>query len=133
MLLRVVAEHANIWNCPNNVAGELEHKLAVLKQHCDVIGRDPDTIEVSEQCVVVLGRTEKDLQSKLQLAKRTLGAVFDIDKTALKGTPDQLIDAIRARRRQGVTFFTMLFGDFNRPETLELFAEKVAPAFQSDR
>ncbi len=128
-LLRVVAEHADIWNCPNNVAPELEHKLDVLKRHCDAIGRDPQTIEVSEQCVVVLGRDEQDLRHKLQFAKRTLGTVFDIDKTALRGTPDQLVDAIQARSRQGVTFFTMLFGDLNQPETLELFAQKVAPAF----
>src|SRR5262249_16180261 len=104
-------------------------KLAVLRQHCDAIGRDPDTIEVSEQCIVVLGRTEKDLSAKLKFAKRALGAVFDIDRTALVGTPQQLVAAIRARSRQGVSFFTMLFGDLNQPETLELFAEKVAPAF----
>ena len=128
-LLRLVAEHADIWNCPNNAALELEHKLEVLKQHCAAFGRDPATIEVSEQTIVVLGRTEKDLRSKLQFAKRALGAVFDIEKTALRGTPDQLIKAIQARSRQGVTFFTMLFGDLNQPETLELFAEKVAPAF----
>jgi len=128
-LLRVVAEHANVWNCPNNVSLELEHKLEVLKRHCKAIGRNPDEIEVSEQCIVVLGRDEKELRKKLELAKATLGAIFDIDKTALKGTPNQLIDAIHARRRQGVTFFTMLFGDLNAPETLELFAEKVAPAF----
>ena len=128
-MLRVVAEHADIWNCPNNVALELEHKLEVLRQHCGAIGRDPATLEVSEQCIVVLGRNEKDYKSKLQFAKRALGAVFDIDRTALKGTPNQLIDAIRARHAQGVSFFTMLFGDLNQPETLELFAEKVAPAF----
>jgi F420-dependent oxidoreductase-like protein len=128
-LLRVVAEHANIWNCPNNAAPELEHKLAVLHRHCEAIGRNPADIEVSEQCVVVLGRNEKDLRSKRQFAKRALGAVFDIDKTALCGTPDHLIEVIHARSRQGVTFFTMLFGDLNQPETLELFAEKVAPAF----
>ena len=128
-LLRLVAEHADIWNCPNNAALELEHKLAVLKQHCEAFGRDPAAIEVSEQTIVVLGRTEKDLRAKLQFAKRALGTVFDIDKTALRGTPDQLIEAIQARSRQGVTFFTMLFGDLNQPDTLELFAEKVAPAF----
>jgi len=128
-LLRVVAQHADIWNCPNNVATELEHKLAVLRQHCAAFGRDPASIEVSEQSIVVLGRTEKDLRTKLQFAKRALGAVFDIDKTALRGTPEQLIEAINARRRQGVTFFTMMFGDLNQPETLELFADKVAPAF----
>lgn len=128
-LLRLVAEHADIWNCPNNAATELDRKLAALRRHCEAIGRDPTDIEVSEQCIVVLGRDERDLKQKLQFARGTLGAVFDIDRTALKGTPDQLIDAIVARQRQGVTFFTMLFSDFNQPETLELFAEKVAPAF----
>jgi F420-dependent oxidoreductase-like protein len=128
-LLRVVAEHATIWNCPNNAALELERKLDVLRRHCEAIGRDPREIEVSEQCIVVLGRDDAELRQKRQFAKRALGAVFDIDKTALQGTPDQLIEMIRARHRQGVTFFTMLFGDLNQPETLELFAEKVAPAF----
>jgi len=130
-LLRVVAQHADIWNCPNNAALELPHKLEVLKRHCAAIGRDPATIEISEQCIVILGRTEKDLASKLRFAKQVLGNVFDIEKTALRGTPEQLVDAIRARHSQGVTFFTMLFGDLNQPESLELFAEKVAPAFAS--
>jgi F420-dependent oxidoreductase-like protein len=128
-LLRVVAEHANIWNCPNNAAQALPQKLEILKRHCDAIGRDPQTIEVSEQCVMVLGRDEKDLRQKTQFAKQALGAAFDIEKTALRGTPDQLIEAIRHRSRQGVSFFTTLFGDLNQPETLELFASKVAPAF----
>ena len=128
-LLRVVAEHADIWNCPNNAAQELPQKLGALQRHCAAIGRAPADIEVSEQCVVVLGRDDRDLRNKLQFAKRALGSVFDIEKTGLCGTPPQLIDRIRARREQGVTLFTMLFGDLNPPETLELFAEKVAPQF----
>jgi len=128
-LLRVVAEHADIWNCPNNAALELPHKLEVLQRHCEAIGRDFASLEISEQCIVVLGASEQEVQQKRQFAKRALGNVFDIDRTALTGTPEQLIEAIAARRRQGVTFFTMLFGDLNQPETLELFAEKVAPAF----
>lgn len=128
-LLRLVAEHADIWNCPNNASLELEKKRSVLERHCEAIGRDPATIEVSEQCIVVLGQNEKELKEKLQFARGTLGAVFDVDRTALKGTPEQLVDAIRARNKQGVTFFTILFSDFNQPDTLALFAEKVAPAF----
>jgi F420-dependent oxidoreductase-like protein len=129
LLLRVVAEHANIWNCPNSAAQALPQKLEILKRHCDAIGRDPQTIEVSEQCIMVLGRNEKDLRQKTEFAKQALGTVFDIEKTALRGTPDQLVEAIRHRNRQGVSFFTTLFGDLNQPETLELFAGKVAPAF----
>lgn len=128
-LLRVVAEHADIWNCPNNAATLLAQKLDVLKRHCDAIGRDPQTIEVSEQSVMVLGRNQKDLRGKMQFAKQALGSTFNIEQTALRGTPDQLIDAIRNRSREGVTFFTTLFGDMNQPETLDLFASAVAPAF----
>jgi len=128
-MLRVVAEHADIWNCPNNAALELGHKLDVLHRHCEAVGRDPASIEVSEQTICVLGRNEDDLRQKRQFAKTTLGSVFDIDKTGLVGTPEQLIDAIHARHRQGVSFFTILFGDFNQPETLELFADKVMSAF----
>lgn len=128
-LLRVVAEHADIWNCPNSAAPLLPQKLEVLKRHCGAIGRDPQTIEVSEQSIMVLGSNQQDLRNKVQFAKQAFGATFDIDKTALCGTPDQLIEAIESRSRQGVSFFTTLFGDMNQPETLELFASKVAPAF----
>jgi probable F420-dependent oxidoreductase len=128
-LLRVVAEHADIWNCPNNVATLLPQKLEALRRHCDAIGRDPQTIEVSEQSIMVLGSDDKDLRNKMQFAKQAFGAVFDIEKTALRGTPAQLIEAIHNRSRQGVTFFIGLFGDMNQPETLELFANEVAPAF----
>jgi alkanesulfonate monooxygenase SsuD/methylene tetrahydromethanopterin reductase-like flavin-dependent oxidoreductase (luciferase family) len=129
LLLRVVAQHADIWNCPNNVAEQLSHKLDVLRRHCDAVGRAADDVEVSEQCIVVLGKDEADLKQKLGFAKAMLGNVFDIDKTGLVGTPEQLIERIEARAKQGVTFFTMLFGDINAAESLELFAERVAPAF----
>jgi len=129
LLLRVVAQHADIWNCPNNVAEQLAHKLDVLKRHCDTVGRNPDEIEVSEQCIVVLGKDEADLKEKLGFAKAMLGTVFDIDKTGLVGTPEQLVERITERSRQGVTFFTILFGDLNAAESLELFAARVAPAF----
>jgi F420-dependent oxidoreductase-like protein len=128
-MLRVVAEHADIWNCPNNASLTLARKLEALHRHCEAVGRDSTDIEISEQTLVVLGRTEEEVATKTALAKQMLGAVFDIDNTALKGTPEQLVEVIRKRHADGVTFFTMLFTDFNQPETLELFAERVAPAF----
>ncbi|HVN87123.1 MAG TPA: TIGR03560 family F420-dependent LLM class oxidoreductase [Candidatus Binatia bacterium] len=130
LLLRVVARHADIWNCPNNVATELPHRLAVLHDHCAAIGRDPNQIEVSEQCVVVLGKDDAEFKEKWTLAQGALGRVFDLEKTAFRGTPNQVVDQLHRRREQGVTFFTMLFGDFHQPSTLELFCEKVAPACQ---
>ncbi len=44
ILLRLVAEHADIWNCYGTPA-ELAHKSAILDEHCAGVGRDPGEIE----------------------------------------------------------------------------------------
>lgn len=44
--LRLVAKHATIWHSFAD-AETLEHKLGVLRGHCEAIGRDPSEIEVS--------------------------------------------------------------------------------------
>ena len=128
LLLPLVARHADIWNCPNNHATELPRRLAVLHQLCAANGRDPSAIEVSEQCIVVLGRTEAEFRHQWAAAQRVLGRVFDLEQTAYRGTPEQVAEQLRRRVNQGVTFFTFLLSDGHSPESLELFAEKVVPA-----
>lgn len=126
-LLAVVARHADIWNCPNNHATALPERLAKLREHCARIGRDPAEIEVSEQCVIVLGRDDADFRQKWTAAEALLGQVFDLEKTAFRGTPERVVEQLQERVAQGVTFFTFLLGDFHARESLELFAEKVMP------
>ena len=41
-----MAEHADIWHCFGDPP-TLAHKMAMLRQHCADVGRDPATIEVS--------------------------------------------------------------------------------------
>ena len=53
--LRVVAEHADIWNCPSRTAAEFRHKSRVLDEHCAAIGRDPAEITRSMQVLVPPG------------------------------------------------------------------------------
>ena len=51
--LKITAREADIWN---NLAGfqpELEHKVGVLKRHCDQIGRDFSEITVSQQLSLI--------------------------------------------------------------------------------
>jgi probable F420-dependent oxidoreductase len=43
--LRIVAQHADIWHSLSDAA-TLRHKLGVLGDWCDRVGRDPDEIEV---------------------------------------------------------------------------------------
>jgi alkanesulfonate monooxygenase SsuD/methylene tetrahydromethanopterin reductase-like flavin-dependent oxidoreductase (luciferase family) len=50
--LRIVATHADIWNCPTSDVEEFRHKSAVLDEHCRAIGRDPSEITRSIQVLV---------------------------------------------------------------------------------
>jgi alkanesulfonate monooxygenase SsuD/methylene tetrahydromethanopterin reductase-like flavin-dependent oxidoreductase (luciferase family) len=53
--LRLVAEHADIWNIPGPPHNTLEYiadRSAVLDGHCAAIGRDPRTITRSVQYIV---------------------------------------------------------------------------------
>ncbi len=52
LTLRVVAKYANIWNFAGGPVELLQHKSAVLGEHCRKIGRDPSEIEVSVQVSV---------------------------------------------------------------------------------
>jgi alkanesulfonate monooxygenase SsuD/methylene tetrahydromethanopterin reductase-like flavin-dependent oxidoreductase (luciferase family) len=53
--LRVVARHADVWNCPARTAEEFRHKSRVLDEHCAAIGRDPAEITRSMQIIVPPG------------------------------------------------------------------------------
>jgi alkanesulfonate monooxygenase SsuD/methylene tetrahydromethanopterin reductase-like flavin-dependent oxidoreductase (luciferase family) len=54
-MLRLVAEHADIWNVPGPPHGSLPflaERSAVLDQHCAAIGRDPASVLRSVQLIV---------------------------------------------------------------------------------
>ncbi|MGH9096493.1 MAG: LLM class flavin-dependent oxidoreductase, partial [Acidimicrobiales bacterium] len=51
-VLRIVAEYADIWNCPAYTVAQLEEKNTLLDAHCAAIGRDPNEIVRSVQMIV---------------------------------------------------------------------------------
>jgi alkanesulfonate monooxygenase SsuD/methylene tetrahydromethanopterin reductase-like flavin-dependent oxidoreductase (luciferase family) len=48
----VVAEHADIWNCPATTPEELTRKSGILDEHCAAVGRNPGEIVRSQQLLV---------------------------------------------------------------------------------
>ena len=44
--MRIVAQHADIWHSFSDPQ-TLEHKLSVLRGHCDAVGRNLSDIELS--------------------------------------------------------------------------------------
>jgi alkanesulfonate monooxygenase SsuD/methylene tetrahydromethanopterin reductase-like flavin-dependent oxidoreductase (luciferase family) len=72
-MLRIVAEHADLWNYPGGPDDAFAERNAKLVEHCRAIGRDPASITRSMQLVV---RTaEPDAVPKAQTAiKRMIDA-----------------------------------------------------------
>lgn len=50
--LRVVAQYADVWNFAGGTVETFNHKVAVLREHCAAVGRDPAEIELSIQSMV---------------------------------------------------------------------------------
>ena len=124
VLLRLVAKYADRWNCP---AGYRDFKktLGVLHEHCRAVSRDPEDITVSEQLMVCIGANKAEADQKWEMAKGRKPFSF----TAVKGTPDEVVKQLREHVSWGVTMFTMMFADMAPPQTVELFAREVMPAF----
>ena len=126
VLLRLVAKHADIWN---NLAVNLEQlgrKAAVLRHHCAAVQRDPATLRISQQTMVVIGSDAADAQAKSEKARRIYGGHMG---SGISGTPAQCIDTIRALREHGCTLLIIEFFGRDIREPAALFAEQVMPAF----
>jgi F420-dependent oxidoreductase-like protein len=100
LTLRIVAEHADIWNYPNprGTAEELKHKVAVLERHCADVGRDPASIRLSVQPMV----NYDDLEETTETVKRFVDAgathvVLNLRPPYPDGIVHQLADEVIAR------------------------------------
>lgn len=126
VLLRLAAKHADIWNNLAVHQGQLAHKVAVLRQHCAAIGRDPSSLRVSQQTMVVIGRDSADAQAKVEKAQALYGGHLG---QGIAGTPQECIDKIHEQAAAGCTMFIIEFFGRDTREPARLFAEKVMPAF----
>jgi alkanesulfonate monooxygenase SsuD/methylene tetrahydromethanopterin reductase-like flavin-dependent oxidoreductase (luciferase family) len=128
--LPLVAKYADVWNCPTYALGELDAKRAALARECEAIGRDPASIRLSIEAVLVLAADDAALaDAQARAARRFPGPGWGLDAGGFVGTPDTVIARIRERVDQGFTFFVFFTHDRAAPETLELFAREVMPAF----
>ena len=132
VLLRIAAEHADIWNNLAAMQPELGRKVAALRRHCGEVGRDFDAIEVSQQCLVVIAETDAAARAALERAARIYGGHMGagLEEHGIWGTPAQVIERIRRHVALGCTLFVIEFFGRDTREPARLFAEQVMPAFR---
>ena len=111
--LAVVARYADWWNFNSCPLAEYRHKLDVLKQHCERIGRDPGDITLTYLGTV---STSED-PSKVQ---------HNPTKHLIAGNASEVIQELQSFAELGVKHFIFRFLDL---ESLEHFVNDVAPQF----
>jgi alkanesulfonate monooxygenase SsuD/methylene tetrahydromethanopterin reductase-like flavin-dependent oxidoreductase (luciferase family) len=121
--LRVVARHADWWNCDYYSPTEYAHKLAVLRAHCEAIDRDPASVVPTCYMGLTVGYDERRL-----VRRRSMGHRGEVHVVA--GTPAEVVEQLQAFADAGVRHMQLNFLDFPRLESLELFLTDVLPHFQ---
>jgi alkanesulfonate monooxygenase SsuD/methylene tetrahydromethanopterin reductase-like flavin-dependent oxidoreductase (luciferase family) len=131
--LPIVAGWADIWNAFGSPE-VLAHKDAVLRRHCEVVGRDPDAIVRSVGCKITIRQTEAE-------AHRALAGILDRnglsradvadDETFWTGTPAQIAERMQAYRDVGFHAFIVESPAPYDAETLESLMQQVKPMLES--
>ena len=127
--LRIVAQYADMWNVfglPETVA----HKDAILREHCEAVGRDPGTIERTLGCKPMIRATEAEAQRAylaMLEANRTPLSRMDGDVSVWVGTPEQIAETIDSYQLVGFGTFVAELGAPYDHETMELLMNVVKP------
>lgn len=127
--LRSVAKYADMWNGMGSVE-KMRHRIGVLREHCEAVGRDFSEIELTCGCKPIIRDTEAEARRvwEAQMAhNRTPMSDVEHDDTFWVGTPEQVAQEMIERRALGfTTFIAELAAPFD-DETIERWMNDVKP------
>jgi len=118
--LRVVAQHADWWNDLPRPTDVQRHKLAVLREHCEAVGRDYDTVRKTITARVFIDRSHS---RAMDMAGEWGG------DTPIAGDPRAVRDQLARMAELGFDMFIATFPDFQGLGDMRLFMDEVIPAF----
>jgi alkanesulfonate monooxygenase SsuD/methylene tetrahydromethanopterin reductase-like flavin-dependent oxidoreductase (luciferase family) len=110
-MLRIVAEHADIWNTFAE-GDDLVRKLGLLRKYCAEIGRDPSTIERTMASPVLVVGNDAERRAALEFIPEERRPYVNI------GPPEQMADALRPYLEAGFTGFTFNNSIYRTPEAI---------------
>ena len=130
--MRIAAQYGDIWNNSAGGQDDLERKVSVLRGHAERLGRAPDEIRVSQQCLVTIVEREDQLGPMVERAQKIFGGHMGnpAGEMALTGTPDIIKERIAKHAELGCDMFMIEFFGRDTVEPAQLFAGTVMPAFR---
>ena len=127
--LKLVAQYGDACNLGGDDLEVLQHKLDVLKGHCETVGRDYDDIVRSTGLSAhPIGPNDDPVRATA--AARGETSFEEYAKGTIVGTPDEIRERAQPKMDLGFDYFIMSFPRVAyTQETMTRFAEEVIPLF----
>ncbi len=125
--LKLVAQYGDACNIGNLSPEDTARKFAILRQHCENIGRDYNTIRrtVLLNCAIDEADEQAFKKASHPYFARNAGGVENVRTRALVGTPEAICARLAEYEQVGVQEVILFFPDSKELEPLRLFARAV--------
>jgi F420-dependent oxidoreductase-like protein len=141
--LRIAAQYAQYTNFDGSLEG-FTHKSQVLAGHCRDVGRDFGDIVRSANYNVVIGRDHAEVDERFRWLEDHYSKVLGADAAKQRvaeyrggpavGTPEQVVENLRALREAGMTYAITYFTEAAYDTSgIELFEREVVPELVEHR
>ncbi|GHO99771.1 LLM class F420-dependent oxidoreductase [Reticulibacter mediterranei] len=119
--LRLVAQYGDACDISGDLA-TLERKFAILKEHCETVGRDYHAIHRTARTVCILADSDEEAVAKTpEFVKALLGNALS---SALIGSPDTIRQCIADYEAAGVQELRIIFPDVLQLNSIRRFASE---------
>jgi F420-dependent oxidoreductase-like protein len=120
--LKLVAQYGDACNVGSGDLAAIRHKLDVLKQHCEKIGRDYNSIHRTSGTLCAIADTDEEALASLSEGVRARYA-STLD-AALVGSPDTIRKRIAAYEEAGVQELILRFANPTDLAGIRRFAQE---------
>ena len=118
--LKLVAQYGDACNVNGDIE-TLKHKFAVIKQHCETVGRDYESIRRTASAICAIGETEEEALATIPAEmRRRFG---DRIQGAMIGTPDTIRQRLAEYEAAGVHELLLTFANRTNLDSIQLFAK----------
>ena len=119
--LKLVAQYGDACNVGDDPA-TVKQKFAVLKEHCEAVGRDYESIHRTSSTLCLMA--ESDEQARALLPPERKARLGDRVNTALIGGPETIRQRLAAYEAAGVQELVLRFLDGTNLQALRRFARE---------
>jgi alkanesulfonate monooxygenase SsuD/methylene tetrahydromethanopterin reductase-like flavin-dependent oxidoreductase (luciferase family) len=123
-MLRLTAKYADWWNVSSTGVAGYRRMVEMFERACAEVGRDPATV----RRLWVRGCTCAPTREEAEVLAGDRFNIDDDQDFGFVGTPQQIIEQMRAFMDLGVDYFMLDCGGFPKLTTLELLISEVLPA-----